>query len=139
MTSRKLLIVKVVISRSFSRSYYFDLRIVFAISKAQLLYVEALPLHAEALLLQLKALLLALKALLLPFRDKIGTFYFLVFTFTKYYKFFVTNLPKSLSSRMNTGLSIGRQEPETSLTPPLDLPNFDKNNKDKKETVKFLL
>ena len=77
MTSRKLLIVKVVISRSFSQSYYFDLRIVFGISKALLLYVEALPLHAEALLLQLKALLLqlkalllALKALLLPFRQK---------------------------------------------------------------------
>lgn len=41
------------------------------------------PPHAEALLLQLKALLLQLKALLLPFRDEMGTFYFLIFTFTK--------------------------------------------------------
>ena len=62
---------------------------------------EGLPLHAEALLLQLKVMLLA-------FRDEMGTFYFLIFNFTKNSKFFVTNLPKSLSSRMNTGLSIGR-------------------------------
>ena len=65
------------------------------------LIAEGLPLHAEALLLQLKALLL-------PFRDEMGTFYFLIFTFTKNSKFFVTNLPKSLSSPINTGLSIGR-------------------------------
>ena len=72
------------------------------------LIAEGLPLHAEALLLQLKVMLLALKALLLPFRDEMGTFYFLIFIFTKNLEFFVTNLPKSLSSRMNTGLSIGR-------------------------------
>jgi len=65
------------------------------------LIAEGLPLHAEALLLQLKALLL-------PFRDEMGTFYFLIFTFTKNLEFFVRHLPKSLSSRMNTGLSIGR-------------------------------
>ena len=56
-------------------------------------FAEALPLHVEALLLHLKALLLALKALLLPFRDKIGTFYFLIFTFTKNFKFFVSQPP----------------------------------------------
>ena len=72
------------------------------------LIAEGLPLHAEALLLQLKALLLALKALLLPFRDEMGTFYFLIFTFTKNSKFFVRHLPNMRSSRMNTGLSIGR-------------------------------
>ena len=72
------------------------------------LIAEGLPLHAEALLLQLKALLLQLKALLLPFRDEMGTFYFLIFIFTKNLEFFVTNLPNSLSSPMNTGLSIGR-------------------------------
>ena len=72
------------------------------------LHAEALPLQLKALLLQLKALLLALKALLLPFRDEMGTFYILIFNFTKNLEFFVTNLPKSLSSRMNTGLSIGR-------------------------------
>ena len=47
------------------------------------LIAEGLPLHAEALLLQLKVMLLALKALLLPFRDEMGTFYFLIFNFTK--------------------------------------------------------
>ena len=56
-------------------------------------HAEALPLHAEALLLQLKALLLQLKALLLPFRDEMGTFYFLIFTFTKNSKFFVSQPP----------------------------------------------
>ena len=49
-------------------------------------HAEALPLHAEALLLQLKALLL-------PFRDEMGTFYFLIFTFTKNSKFFVSQPP----------------------------------------------
>ena len=65
------------------------------------LIAEGLPLHAEALLLQLKALLL-------PFRDEMGTFYFLIFIFTKNLEFFVTNLPNMRLSRMNTGLSIGR-------------------------------
>ena len=57
------------------------------------LIAEGLPLHAEALLLQLKALLLQLKALLLPFRDEMGTFYFLIFIFTKNLEFFVSQPP----------------------------------------------
>ena len=65
------------------------------------LIAEGLPLHAEALLLQLKALLL-------PFRDEMGTFYFLIFNSTKNLKFFVTNPPNSSLSRIDTGLSIGR-------------------------------
>jgi len=72
------------------------------------LHAEALLLHLKALLLHLKALLLALKALLLPFRDEMGTFYFLIFIFTKNLEFFVRHLPNMRSSRMNTGLSIGR-------------------------------
>ena len=49
-------------------------------------FAEALPLHVEALPLHVEALPLHAEALLLPFRDKIGTFYFLIFTFTKNFR-----------------------------------------------------